>query len=273
MSLKILVNYKILRIQLKINTILYQGYTFNSKTMNAEFLLNDTIPLLVNSDKSTSGLGIRLKHGKTHFINTQLKHCCFFVFLPVCLYTLGFPLFCIGREFDTFQSFKKEKISLGYYQGQAVVNDFGDLFTTPWKPMNSYIKTVFLAYKLDGGIRSLTFDTEGQIVKHEGLQDHLETNFSLVARLLFFKDILPTSIAYGQGLSYAMQKPELDKVSAEDSPQLLHYFLVEMALGLRDIPNNPRLIFRIHHRSGVFGFYCGDKCGSNIPVIGFRISL
>ena len=169
-------------------------YLFNSNTMNADFLSKDPNPLLVNHDKSTPGLRPPPIQGKKHFKKNPVRHCHFFLFLPICLYILGFPLFCNGEELDSFQSLNKEKISLGYYQGQVVSNDFGDLFSTPWRPLNSYIKTVFLAYKLDGGIRSLTFDTEGQIVKHEGLQDHWETNYLLVVRLLFFKDIFPTRL-------------------------------------------------------------------------------
>ncbi len=191
----------------------------------------------------------------------------------VIIMVLGFPLLCLGTEPILFQSPKTHKTSIGYYQGQAVSNNFGDLYTDPWVPVDSYIKVLFLAYKLDGRIRDLTFDVEGQVVKHEGLQDHWETNFLLVARLGFFQDMFPASIAYGQGLSYAMEKTELDQEADEDPPQLLHYFFVELAFGLLNISYHPQLIFRIHHRSGVFGMYCGDRCGSNIPVIGFRVSI
>ncbi|MBT4639329.1 MAG: hypothetical protein HOC09_10945 [Deltaproteobacteria bacterium] len=187
--------------------------------------------------------------------------------------TLILPTLCYSEEYLTFYPLERDRVSIGYYKGQAVENNFGDLYTSPWRPIASYIQTVFINYQLNGQIRDLIFETEGQLVKHNGLQDHWETNGLLVVRLKLFDQLIPTSIATGHGLSYATEVAKLDKESGEEPPRILYYFYAELAFGLRDLPYNPRIIFRIHHRSGVFGLYCGQNCGSNIPAVGFRSSL
>jgi len=215
----------------------------------------------------------KARQKRCHYFS-ELLHCRpFHLISIICILLPGFPFFCSGAEPTSFQSKTDKRTSIGYYQGQAVSNNFGDLLTEPWKPIDSYVKVLFLAYELDGRIRGLTFDVEGQIVKHEGLQDHWETNVLLVVREHFLEDFFPANAAYGQGLSYALEKPELDQDADADPTQLLHYFFIEFSFDLPNVSYHPQLIFRIHHRSGVFGMYCGNRCGSNIPVVGFRISI
>ncbi|MCP4755795.1 MAG: hypothetical protein GY866_33440 [Proteobacteria bacterium] len=188
-------------------------------------------------------------------------------FLWVLLFSL--PVLVHGEK----ASSSKADFDIGYYQGQAVQNNFGDMLTNKWMPVGSYLRVVYLNYNLDGEINDLTFEVEGQIAKHNGLQNHWESNLLLVARLALTEEGLPTSIAYGQGLSYALAEPVLDDAADGDSARLLHYFFVELAIGFPEFSHDPRLVLRIHHRSGVFGVYCSDRCGSNIPAVGFCFSF
>jgi hypothetical protein len=165
---------------------------------------------------------------------------------------------------------EQKRFDLSYYKGRAVSNNFGSLVTDPWIYKDSEIESIALAYHLDGKIRQITFETEGQFTKHSGLQDHWESNFLLNTRLTFFENGLATSISYGQGISYAFGTPYIEQDESTRSNRLLNYFQVELTFGLKYVPHYPRLFFRIHHRSGVFGVYCGGGCGSNFPSVGIR---
>lgn len=190
----------------------------------------------------------------------------FFLIITV----LNLPVFCNAQMDDSEGRSSAGTVNIGYYEGQAVKNNFGELLTSSWKPLRSYIRTVFINYQLDGKIRDLTFETEAQFVKHRGLQDHLEINGLLAVRWRPVQQISLLSVSTGHGISYATEAARLDRESTEKPPRALHYFYAELAVDLYDIPYDPRVIFRIHHRSGVFGLYCGQNCGSNIPSVGFQ---
>lgn len=165
---------------------------------------------------------------------------------------------------------EQERFDVSYYKGRALNNNFGSLVTDPWIYKDSKIETIALSYLLNGNIRQITFETEGNFTKHSGFQDHWESNFLLNTRLTFFENGLATGISYGQGISYAFGTPYLEQDESTQSSRLLNYFQVELTFGLKYVPYYPRLFFRIHHRSGVFGLYCGGGCGSNFPSVGIR---
>ncbi|HSK40027.1 MAG TPA: hypothetical protein VK943_09700 [Arenibaculum sp.] len=112
---------------------------------------------------------------------------------------------------------------------------------------------------------------EVQALRHWGDQSHGEFTGALVARWNPFPwdHIVDTSIAVGEGLSYASRVPELEIRKHRDSERLLNYLLVEAAFAP---PGDPGLSFvvRVHHRSGVFGLFNGVKQGSNFLNFGLR---
>lgn len=117
---------------------------------------------------------------------------------------------------------------------------------------------------------------EVQFGKHWGQQSHVEVNALALVRWKRFpwSDSLRTSVALGDGLSWASETPFLEAASHSDhdSSQLLNYLLLEGTLGL---PAFPRwdVILRIHHRSGVFGLFDGVAGGSNVLALGLRVSF
>jgi len=117
------------------------------------------------------------------------------------------------------------------------------------------------------------WEWEVQGAKHFGLQDHWELNALIDIRWRNFpwSDTLRTSLAIGEGLSWASEIPplELESHTNEGATQLLNYLLLEWAFGL---PREPAwdLVFRIHHRSGVFGLFDGVDGGSNVLAIGLK---
>ena len=74
--------------------------------------------------------------------------------------------------------------------------------------------------------------------------------------------ILRTTVGASIGVDY-LTNPEFDE-------HILHYFGPEIALALPSHPHT-ELVFRFHHRSGVFGTFGSVREGSNVIAIGIRI--
>ncbi len=170
---------------------------------------------------------------------------------------------------------KEKSFDLVVYQAQAVREIFVEIMSGhEHHYVDAHLTAVGLNYKLPAFIQRLTFETEGLIVKHDGMQNHWETDLMLVARLTFLKDTLPVSFAFGKGMSYAWKMPTIEGDEEDDTTNaLLNFFIVEMDVGLPNISWNPRLLLRIHHRSGVFGVYCPKTCGSNFLSAGFKVAF
>lgn len=119
----------------------------------------------------------------------------------------------------------------------------------------------------------VSYELEGQVGGHTGLQSHLEVNGSFTLRWLKFPwdRYLDTSFAFGNGLSYAFQKPELEERYSDngETSNILYYILVEWAFAL---PRDPQweIILRAHHRSSVFGLIDGLFAASNFGGVGIR---
>lgn len=164
---------------------------------------------------------------------------------------------------------------MSFYRGQVVDNSFGEIVLKGmynYRP--SYIETLAISRELSTHLRKIDFEIEGQLGKHSGMQEHWETNLQLVFRWRMLDYPVPVSIAYGDGLSYAEEIPQMELALGEvDTQRLLAYFMVELDVGLPAFPLDSRLLFRIHHRSGVYGLFCKKKCGSNFPSFGLKVKL
>jgi hypothetical protein len=79
-----------------------------------------------------------------------------------------------------------------------------------------------------------------------------------------------TSFAVGDGISYYTEVSEVEEEDDDDAQRTLNYLLFELTLGL---PKYPRvdLVFRIHHRSSVFGL--AGAGGSNFVTGGFKFAF
>jgi len=170
---------------------------------------------------------------------------------------------------------QKKKWDLVLYTGKAAHQSFGAIIGgNKVDYFDSRISVMGLNYPLEPSIEKIHFEMEGQIGKHEGLMHHWESNLVLIARIGFLEESLPLSLAYGIGLSYAWEVPEPEaKIEGPPTNQILNYFLFELDVGLPGIDWNPRLLLRIHHRSGVYGIYCPDNCGANFVTAGIKISF
>jgi hypothetical protein len=138
---------------------------------------------------------------------------------------------------------------------------------------SSYLNALAVNYAYAEG-SLIRWELEGQVARHYGMQHHWEANVLIVARWMHFPwdHWLDTRVAYGGGLSYALEKPYLEprrEPEREDSTRLLHYLLVELEVTL---PGAQRwsAFGRIHHRSGVFGIFDNVRGGSNFIGVGVR---
>lgn len=119
----------------------------------------------------------------------------------------------------------------------------------------------------------IAFEVEGQVGHHTGLQDNQEVNLAFTLRYLpfFWDHLVDTSFAFGNGVSYATEKPAFEEEAAGDDEtnQWLYYISLEWAFSL---PSQPQwdLFWRIHHRSGIYGRWGGDEAVSNFVGLGLR---
>jgi hypothetical protein len=74
--------------------------------------------------------------------------------------------------------------------------------------------------------------------------------------------ILKTTVGASTGLDI-LTNPEFEE-------HVLHYFAPEITLALPKFPQT-ELVFRYHHRSGVFGTFGSVREGSNVISLGIRI--
>ena len=81
--------------------------------------------------------------------------------------------------------------------------------------------------------------------------------------------IITTTIALGEGLSYDSQVPQVEIKNSDETQRLLNFLMVEATFAM---PTHPRweLVWRAHHRSGVFGLYNSGNTGSTAVGLGVR---
>ncbi|MBN2428274.1 MAG: hypothetical protein JXK94_08060 [Deltaproteobacteria bacterium] len=163
-------------------------------------------------------------------------------------------------------------MAVSLYAGQLTGNKWDDFFSgEEVASEDSYLLAATLARRLGGYKNLLSYEIEGQVVRHFKLQEHWEFNALGVLRWepFFWDEWLETSAAFGMGLSYATSKPEVEIENDGDSSQLLVYWMIELAI----VPFAGRpeleLLTRLHHRSTGYGLFA-HKGGSNALAVGLR---
>jgi hypothetical protein len=124
------------------------------------------------------------------------------------------------------------------------------------------------AHRADGALR---IEFEGNVAYNFGEQRHLEFNVApIVLRWQRFpwSHRVATSAAFGLGLSYATDLPEVELALEHDTQRLLAFWLLELTAGKPDSPWS--FVLRLHHRSPVWGLMGVEDGGMNAPGIGFR---
>jgi hypothetical protein len=162
--------------------------------------------------------------------------------------------------------------ALNLYVGRMTSNHYEDFFldTFDLDFVDSYFMATSLARKVGGIDDKVSFEIEGQVVKHFHRQDHWEFNGLAAGRWekFLWDDVLDTSLAFGIGPSYATDEPQVEIEKNGESSKFLVYWMLELALGL---PSKPRtaIILRLHHRSNAWGLVA-DHGGSNALALGLK---
>jgi hypothetical protein len=135
---------------------------------------------------------------------------------------------------------------------------------------DSYTFGVSVSKQFAQWTRFMRWEGELQVLKHFGEQEHWEFTGSVNLRWVVFpwNRWVETSLALGEGLSWATEIPKLEKADPtnSDNSQLLNYILLEITFA---VPESPwSFVTRIHHRSGVWGVF--GHAGSNIIEAGIR---
>ena len=153
----------------------------------------------------------------------------------------------------------------GVYSGSQLLEIPASL-----KLKDSYTFGVSVSKQFAEWTRYMRVEGELQVLKHFGDQDNWEFTGSVNLRWVVFpwNRYVETSVAVGEGLSWATEIPALEKADPTNSSnsQLLNYVLLEVTFA---IPESPwSLVTRIHHRSGAWGLF--GHSGSNILEAGIR---
>ncbi len=195
--------------------------------------------------------------------NGRMKKVIVFTIPPLLLAWLFLPATGWGTE----------KWFVSLYGGRFSNNALLDIvrFQTQFEDSSIYVLSV--GKEVGQYKDKISFEWEGQIALHSGRQDHEEVNAVFILRWLPFvwDRFLDTSLAIGNGLSYATVEPPLEILDSDTnkSSQWLYYLLVELAFRL-PTQNEWDLFVRVHHRSGVFGLINDVDSGSNFIGCGIR---
>ena len=163
----------------------------------------------------------------------------------------------------------------GYVGRITTVNAWHNIVTEPSEVefADAYLAALALSYTLAGYREdALSLETEGQVVYNFGDQSHWEFNALLASRWHRFPwdESLATTMAFGLGLSYATEVPEVEIQLEGSSKQLLIYWMFEMTFA----PPGSRWAasIRLHHRSKGFGLMADDG-GMNALAAGIRFEF
>jgi hypothetical protein len=139
--------------------------------------------------------------------------------------------------------------------------------------MDSHLVVAAVSRAFEFDSPSHQWELEGQVGKHFGDQTHWELNGLAIYRWQRFpwNRLVRTTVAAGEGLSWATRVPPLEEASPtnEGAARLLNYILVEVTVAPPG-DSDWSLVFRIHHRSGVFGLFEDVDGGSNIIAGGVK---
>ncbi len=154
--------------------------------------------------------------------------------------------------------------------GNVAVGD--PLSPTDWEYANDHLIATAVSRRV-GRLWVFSLDLEGGIGQRYGLQNETEFWGALFFRYSNFpwNRYLLTSVAFSTGLNWAtgVSDVENQKARNDEGTRWMHYFAPEITFALPSHPNS-ELMFRFHHRSGVFGLVSPAFGGAQYATVGVR---
>jgi hypothetical protein len=126
----------------------------------------------------------------------------------------------------------------------------------------------------DAALNGNRIELEGQILRHFGDQSHWEGTVALMFRtgqIPLFGGV-SVNLAFGEGLSYASERPNLEGSLRVEPSRFLNYLALEAEFSHASLPG-VYFVPKIHHRSGIFGLIAPRESGSNFIGAGIRVDL
>jgi hypothetical protein len=169
-------------------------------------------------------------------------------------------------------SWRHDGWSLTLYAGRLSTSDSSDIFVADGEFDDAGTVGAALSKVLFTSWKHLVWEAEVQANQHFGDQDHVELDALILARWTSFpwNDVVRTTIAIGDGLSYATKTPKLERAAhGESVANLLNYVVAEITLAPPSI-EHVSLSIRYQHRSGMFGTFSGVGEASTIFALGMK---
>ncbi|MDY6824345.1 MAG: hypothetical protein SWH68_11205 [Thermodesulfobacteriota bacterium] len=201
----------------------------------------------------------------------KIIFCCavFFIFgCPLCRADGEKPGPLVTGNFDW---------TVSLYNGIYSQRTLGETtFSRPHQNNDKFLHGLGLSRELAEFGDYFRLELEGIFSRHHGTYDGEYQDYEeLVAALLIrydnfpWKDYIHISFAVGEGLSVTSKRAMHEVQSRGKTQRLLNYLAFELAFAA---PSYPRysLVYRIHHRSGVYGLFGGVKGASDFYVLGLR---
>lgn len=170
--------------------------------------------------------------------------------------------------------------AVAIYTGRYVEDSMNDVLLVDPKPPTSWTydddRIVALAVSREAGSFAghLFLEPELGIAQRFGAQDEIELWGALFFRYRGFPwdRWVTTSVALSTGWNYAtgVSESEKDRNQNDEGSRWLHFFSPEVTFALPQRPDM-ELMFRFHHRSGIFGLINGAQGGSQYGTVGIRV--
>lgn len=169
--------------------------------------------------------------------------------------------------------------AVAIYGGNYVDNSMGQvLVTSPEVPFTwDYREDHLIATSVSRDVAQLwrfRLEPEIGIGQRFGQQSATEVWGALFFRYRGFPwdDRLVTTIAFSTGLNWANRVTDIEQERAKDGEgsNLMHFFSPEVTFALPRAPD-VELLFRFHHRSGVFGLVSDAFGGAQYGTVGLRV--
>jgi hypothetical protein len=162
------------------------------------------------------------------------------------------------------------------FNGVFTARTFGKTtFNIPGHLESNYLHGLAVSRELWKTEKHFSWELEGMIAKHHGkhktgYQNYEEYVLAILLRYNTFPwdNFIDTSFAIGEGLSLTSTTPERES-QRDNSQRLLNYLAIELSFTLPKYPK-ASIVYRIHHRSGVFGLFGGVKGASDFYLLGLR---
>jgi hypothetical protein len=171
---------------------------------------------------------------------------------------------------------------MGYY-GRTTSNTLGQVIGLDCELEKEHLYSLEASYVFPKNSKVVTYFGEvfGRLELAGNFTVHDDVNGTIFEFVPYFcagynnfpwNHYVLTTISIGEGISYISDIPACEFHNSNDPRKLLNYLMFEISLG-RPSYHNYQFVFRIHHRSGVFGLYNASNSGATAIGVGFRVYI